>query len=154
MLLNLCTIILPFLLSCTNRGCANLPRMSMRAYGSIKRKKESSAWGRQQDILPIFQKSSFFQCPIQVCTNFLPTREYTSFRRKNVVCRMILIFDLVFVKSPFWLIVRIWVSSQQLLHFVDHWMTFSELRDVWSYLIQSNDKRIIYACYSDVTFTD
>ena len=40
MLLNLCTIILPFLLSCTNRRCANLPRMSVRAYGSIKRKKE------------------------------------------------------------------------------------------------------------------
>ena len=40
MLLNLCTIILLFLLSCTNRRCANLPRMSVRAYGSIKRKKE------------------------------------------------------------------------------------------------------------------
>ena len=48
MLLNLCTIILPFLLSCTNRRCANLPRMSMRAYGSMKRKKESQwpqGWG-------------------------------------------------------------------------------------------------------------
>ena len=40
MLLNLCTIILPFLLSCNNRRCANLPRMPVRAYGSIKRKKE------------------------------------------------------------------------------------------------------------------
>ena len=40
MLLNLCTIILPFLLSCTNRRCANLPRMSVRVYGSMKRNKE------------------------------------------------------------------------------------------------------------------
>ena len=40
MLLNLYTIILPFLLSCTNRRCSNLHRMSARAYGSIKRKKE------------------------------------------------------------------------------------------------------------------
>ena len=42
MLLNLCTIILPFLLSCTNRRCANLPRMSVRAYGSIKRKRKKT----------------------------------------------------------------------------------------------------------------
>ena len=41
MFLNLCTIILPFLLSCTNRRCANLPRMSVRAYGRMKRKKIS-----------------------------------------------------------------------------------------------------------------
>ena len=41
MLLNLCTIIFPFLLSCSNRRCANLPRMSVSAYGSIKRKKET-----------------------------------------------------------------------------------------------------------------
>ena len=40
MLLNLCNIILPFLLSYTNRRCANLPRMSVRAYGSMKRKKK------------------------------------------------------------------------------------------------------------------
>ena len=52
MLLNLCTIILLFLLSCTDRRCANLPRMSVRAYGSIKRKKEKrkkqqSKWASQ-----------------------------------------------------------------------------------------------------------
>ena len=40
--LNLCTIILPFYcLVLTNRRCANPPRMSTRAYGSIKRKKGS-----------------------------------------------------------------------------------------------------------------
>ena len=39
MLLNLRTIILPFLMSCTNRRCANLPRLSVRVYGSIKRMK-------------------------------------------------------------------------------------------------------------------
>ena len=68
MLLNLCTIILPFLLSCTNRRCANLPRMSVRAYGSIKRKKRKKE--KLTDLLRSFDYDGQ-ERKVKVCITIL-----------------------------------------------------------------------------------
>ena len=63
MLFNLCTIILHFLLTCTNRCCANLPRMSVRGYGSIKRKKESVDPERDRGSGPPLENHKLYGFP-------------------------------------------------------------------------------------------
>ena len=96
MVLNLCTIILLFLLSCTNRRCANLPRMSVRAYGSIKRKKEKrkkekrkkqqSKWASQpqpsairREIKPCNEHGAKYPHKLSRVSEFLCTNCGTSF---------------------------------------------------------------------------